>query len=272
MQKVRKIFVSSAHRVGGTSSNFLYSLPIGVEAGNSEKQCHIAITGCSIPHSWYGIQDDLNNLLYFRENGTTNAGTDHIVAIESSNYTLAALSNKISQKMNNVATGGASYAVNFSSSTHKITIVQSSGQGFRIYTNQELRSNGMVDSLPIENPKSINSILNPPPFISYAATWSSGICSIARVADIFLRSSALGKGYSTLDPQGRRDCLKKIPVLVDFGQMIHTDHSYETADCHELSGNIRYFDISITDINGSIIDLGNLDWSFCISIIYGALE
>ena len=118
-QKVRKIFVSSAHRVSGSSSQFVYQLPVDIEVGNSEQECHLAITGVSLPHSWYGVQD-LNSKLYFRENGNSNSGTNHIVTIEPGNYTSAALANKISQKMNNVATGGASYAVNYSSTTSQI--------------------------------------------------------------------------------------------------------------------------------------------------------
>ena len=271
MQKVRKIFVSSAHRVSGTPSSFTTQLPVDVECGTPEQQCHIAITGVSLGHSWYGVQD-LNNKLYFRENGNANAGTDHIVVIEPANYTSAALANKISQKMNNVATAGASYAVNFSSSTSTITVVQNNGSGFRVYTDQELRTTGPVDGLPIAVPQSINGILNPPPFVAYAATWTSGIVSIARVMDVFIRSSTLARGYSTIDPQGRRNVLKKIPVTVDFGHVIHTDNSYEVADLHALTGTIRSFDVSLTDLNGSELNLGNLDWSFAISLVYGPLE
>ena len=269
--KVRKIFASSAHRVSGSSSQFVYQLPIDIEAGSVEQECHLAITGCSIPHSWYGVQD-ANNRLYFRENGNSNAGTDHILVIEPSNYTLASLANKMSQKMNNVATSGASYAVTYSSATSAITVVQSNGFGFRIYTDQELRTTGMVDSVPITQPKSINSILNPPSLSAYSATWTSGICSIARIMDVYIRSSALGRGYSTIDPLGRRDCLKKVPVTVDFAHVIHTDGMYEVADLHEINGTIRAFDISVTDVNGSLIDLGNIDWTFSISLIYGSPE
>ena len=272
MQKVRKIFVASAHRVSGESNSFQYQLDNDVECGTAERQCHIAITGVSLPHSWYGVQENLNNRLYFRENGNSNNGSDHIVEIESGNFSLAALANKISQKMNNAASAGASYAVTFSSTTNTISIVQSNGFGFRVYTDQELRTTGMVDANPIENPKSINGILNPPAFTSYNATWTSHICSIARVTDVYLRSSTLARGYSTISPQGRRDCLKKIPVTSDFGTVIHTDNSYEVADLHELQGTIRSFDISITDVNGSLIKMGSLDWSFCISIVYGPLE
>ena len=82
----------------------------------------MAITGVLLPHSWSGVQD-LTDKLYFRENGNSNSGTNHIVTIEPGNYTSAALANRISQKMNNVATAGASYAVNYSSTTSQITMM-----------------------------------------------------------------------------------------------------------------------------------------------------
>ena len=150
--------------------------------------------------------------------------------------------------------------------------MQSAGFGFRVYTDQELRTTGMVDTLPVSSPQSINGILNPPPFSLYAATWTSGIVSIARVMDVYLHSDTLGRGYSTISPSGARSCLKKIPCDKDFGLVIHTDNSYEVADCHEISGTIRSFDVSIRDVNGSVIDLGALDFTFCISLIYGPIE
>ena len=66
--------------------------------------------------------------------------------------------------------------------------------------------------------------------------------------------------------------LKKVPVTVDFGHVIHTDGSFETSDLHEISGTIRTFDTQLTDINGTEIALGNLEWSYCISLVYGPLE
>ena len=89
---------------------------------------------------------------------------------------------------------------------------------------------------------------------------------------MYIRSSVLGRGYSTLDPQGRRNTLKKVPVTVDFGAYIHTDGDYQVADLHQIDGTIRTFDVSLTDENGSEIDLGSIDWSFAISMVYGSPE
>ena len=269
MQKIRKVFVNSAHRVSGTSSNAVFQLPIDIECGNDGEICHICLTGISLPHIWYGIQENVNNLLYFREAGTH---TEHVIAIPPGSYSSASLANKIQIEMNKVATGGATYTVQFSNNTNKITITQNNGSGFRVYSDHELRNDGTVDGLPIDTPKSINAILNTPPFSGYLASWSSGLVSVNRIHEVYIRSSALAKGYSTIDPRGVRNCLRKLNVDVDFGGIIVTDHSFETADLHQFSGVIRRFDIQITDVNGSILDIGEVPWSFSISIVYGPID
>ena len=50
MQRIRKIYVNSSHRVSGTPSSFKYELPVDVDRG---EKAHLSITSVSLPHIWY---------------------------------------------------------------------------------------------------------------------------------------------------------------------------------------------------------------------------
>jgi hypothetical protein len=265
MQRVRKIYVCSSHRVAGTSpNNFEIELKNDVEMG---EKAHVALTSTSIPHSFYGIMEGINNKLYIRE-----FDSNRVLELESGNYTSASLSNKLSQKLNANPPTGVTYTVTYSATTLKITIVQSGGQGLRVYTDQELKSLGMIGQNSIAIPGSLNTILNhSAPFTGYFATWTSGPISLARITELYIRSD-LASGYSTLDSNGKTDCLKKVHVDQDFGFVCTTNSSFETADLHDVSGRtLRYMNFSITDSHGTLIELQQ-DWSFTLSFVYGDPE
>ena len=155
----------------------------------------------------------------------------------------------------------------------RISVVQNGGQGLRVYTDEELKRVGMIGQGPIAVPASLNTILNhTAPFTGYFATWTSGIVNLARLTEIYIRSSKLSAGYSTLDSNGKSDVLRKVHVDQDFGFLMTTDNSFETADLHNVSGQtIRTFDISLTDSYGTLIQMPQ-DWSMTLAFVYGDLE
>ena len=268
MQRIRKVYVCSSHRVAGTPNNFQMELNRDLEMVG--EKCHMAVTSTSIPHVFYGVQAGVNNKLYLRE-----FSTNRVLEIESGNYTAASLANKISQKLNANPPTDVTYTVTYSATTMRLTIVQSGSgaQGLRVYTDQELKTVGMIGQLPISNPASLNTILNHNAnFTGYFTSWQSGIISLARITELYIRSPELAKGYSTLDSNGRSDVLRKIHVDQDFGFLMTTDGSFETADLHDVSlSTIRSFSIQLTDAYGNLIEMPQ-DWSFTLSFVYGDLE
>ena len=97
MQRIRKIYVNSSHRVSGTPASFRYELPIDVNVGD---KAHLAITSVSLPHIWYGVQAGVNNKLYVREIHPSNSAlsVNRVLELDSGNYSSSALANAISQK------------------------------------------------------------------------------------------------------------------------------------------------------------------------------
>ena len=264
MQRVRKAYICSSHRVAGTPQNFTMELAQDLDMG---ERAHMAVTSTSIPHVFYGIGPH-NNKLYIHE-FTQN----RVLTVEPGNYTAETLRNKLAQKFNANPPTDVSYTVTYSDQTQKITVVQSGSQGIRVYTDAELKTVGMVGENPIPVPNSLNTILNhTAPFVQYLTTWTSGIIALLRTTELYIRSAELATGYSTLDSNGRSDVLRKVHVDQDFGFQMTTDNHYETSDLHNVSGRtIRSFAVQLTDSYGTLIDMPQ-DWSFTLSFVYGDLE
>ncbi len=272
MQPIRKIYVNSSHRVSGTPASFRYELPIDVNVG---AKAHLAITSISLPHTFYGVQAGLNNRLFVREVHPSNSAlsVNRILELDSGDYSSSALANAISQKINSGALSGVSYVVSYSSVTLRLTVTQTGGGGVRVYADQDLKGLGPIGEAPIVSPQSLNAILNTPSFVAYNVSWVSGIVSIAQITEVFIRSPELAAGYSTLDPGGEMDCLRRVHIDRLFGEIVTTDHSCFSADLHDVSGRtIRSFSVQLTDSYGSLVQLDNIDWSFSISMVYGDFE
>jgi hypothetical protein len=266
MQRVRKVYVSSAHRVSGTTADFQIELPVGLEMPH---EAHMAIVGTSIPHVFYGVSS-INNKLYIDEPDVD--ARFRMLTLEPGNYTASSLSTSLSQKLNANPPGGITYTVSYSATTLKITILQSGGNGIRVFTDSELKTIGFTGGIPISTPSSLNSILMTPQFSGYNNAWISGPITLIRTLDMYIRSTVLSVGASTLDCGGRRNVLRKVHVDKEFGFVCVTDNDYTTSCMHHIGGrSIRSFDISLTDAYGVLIDMPQ-DWSFTIAFLYGELD
>ena len=270
-QRIRKIYVNSSHRVSdpsGSPSSFRLELPVDVQC---EGVCHAAVTSVSIPHCFYGVQTGVNDKLYVRQiPANAESATNNILTIEAGNYSASSLAAKISSKLNGAALGAASYTVTYSSVSQKISITSSGVAGFLIYSESTLRGLGMIGGTAVKNPQSMNSILNTPPGSS-ATSWTSGVITLARLTELFIRSNL--SNVSTLDSSGRYDTIKRVLVDRDFGLVITTDGSLEPSDYVDVSGRtLSSLQFSLTDSHGNLVDMHQIDWSFAINIVYGGLE
>ena len=58
----KTVYIDSAHRISGSSSNFKVELPETLQTDNG---VHCYIHEVTLPNSWYSTQSGLNNILYF---------------------------------------------------------------------------------------------------------------------------------------------------------------------------------------------------------------
>jgi hypothetical protein len=187
----------------------------------------------------------------------------------------------IQQGLNAASLGNAAYSCNYNAVTQKISITQSNGGGFTVYDDTTLKNlgrkdpqaNGFYGTLPkISNPQSLQQVMNLPPATTPNVSFVSGVITLARVIDAYLRSPSLSN-YTTLDPNGRQDTLKRICIDKEFGYVITTDASIETSDLMNVSNQtLRSLDFLLTDSHGNQLDLHGLDFSFCLNFVYGPIE
>ena len=124
----------------------------------------------------------------------------------------------------------------------------------------------------IPNPQSLQQILNIPVAQDPNVNFTSGIITLARITEVFLRSPNL-TNMTTLDANGKSDVIKRILIDRDFGLVVTTDSNIETSDLMDVSGKtIRAFDMQLTDSHGNILDMHSVDWSCSLNFVWGALE
>jgi hypothetical protein len=198
------------------------------------------------------------------------SSVNSILTIPEGNYSASALSAKISQLLAGVALSTHSYAVSYSAVTQKITIICSGGS-FLVYSDSVLRQQGMIGEIALPNPASVNQILNTPTS-SAGTSFVSGVITMSKIHQVFIRSPTLANS-STMDSQGRSDALRMIPISTSFGELQVTDGSYEQADLINISGRaISSIQVLLTDSSGREIQMGDIDWSFSLSMQYGSVD
>ena len=280
MGRFRKIYINSSHRTSGTSTKFHYELPQDQDCG---EKCHVAITSVSLPNAFFSIMTGVNDKLYIYEKhvSTESSSQNRIITLTAGNYSATTLNTALQQGLNAAPLGSATYGCNYNAVTQKITITQNGGGGFTIYDDTALKTlgrkspsaGGLYGTLPkIANPQSLQQVLNIPSAAEPNVTFTSGVITLARVLEAYLRSPNM-TNFGTLDCNGRQDVLKRIVVDKEFGFVVTTDSNIETSDLMDVSNRtLRALDFSLTDSHGNQLDLHGLDFSFCLNFIYGELE
>ena len=277
MPLFRKVYVNSSHRNTGTPTNFSIELKQDVECG---PKAHLAITQVSLPNVFYGINASNNKLWIYQKHPTvTSQSVNSEITIAEGNYTSTTLGSAILAGLNAAALGSAVYNVNYNAATQKMTITQSSGGGFVIYDDRTMRTLGRIDStgfygtLPtIATPQSLQQVLNIPPATDANTVWASGIISTIRTQEVFLRSSNI-TNFGTLDSNGKTDAIKRVVLDRPFGEVVTTDSNIEVPDMMDCSNRVlRRLDFQLTDSYGTVLNLHNVDYSFCVNFIHGEIE
>ena len=95
MPRFRKIYINSSHRKSGSSTKFHYELPVDQEC---TEVCHCAITSVSLPNVFFGIQTNVNNLLYIYERDGSNESNsqNRVLTLTAGNYSATTLNAAIS--------------------------------------------------------------------------------------------------------------------------------------------------------------------------------
>ena len=74
---VTKVYFSSAYRSKGTHSDLTWQIP-GGETITTSPNCSVAFQDFYVGHSWYAVQDGVNNVLYVITKGIPTGGVSQL--------------------------------------------------------------------------------------------------------------------------------------------------------------------------------------------------
>ena len=279
MPAFRKVYISSSHRVSGTSSSFTYEIKDTVTCPH---RCHVAVCSVSVPNVMQTVQSNVNSKVYlYLRHSTESLSQNVVLDIPAGAYTNATLAVALQSALNAVALSGVTISVNYSSITLKMTITESGGSGFLIYSDHTLQtlgrknpaSNGLYNGTGVvANPQSLQNILNVPNPGEPSPVATVGPIILNRIHELYLRSPNLGN-FKTLCPVGRRDVCKKIPVNVDHSFVITTPDEFTEADLIDVSGrSIKNLEFSLTDVYGNVVNIFDLPISFTLAFVFADVE
>ena len=219
---VKKIFVDSRYRTIDSNSDSDFKIQLGRNIFLPDDTT-MHIENCVIPHSWYTIEQGINDSMYLQITHGTGAACV-VITIPSTNYTGASLQIALQAALNTIFDISV-FTVSYDSLKNNLTIRITSGYTFKILTDAELSSklNGTwtgpsYDSL---NPGSCNDIITNRTSKSNNSTspFISGCLNLQGFRSVYISSSNLSN-FNTLGAKGENSIIKKIVTSSDFGYLI----------------------------------------------------
>jgi len=275
---VNKIYIDSRFRTATSRSDSDFSvelpetvyLPVGT-------RCYVS--DVSITHSWYTIEDNISNKLYFSyKHGADTYST--IITITSQNYSLDTLVDELQARFKDIIEASPmwvqdrfnpSVVANEAKGTLSIiNLTTDVGGNFLKWSDVDITDDyfaktwqgGSYNSI---FPSSINRVLKnfKTQTNNNANPFQSGFVDLITNHSIYIKSPQLGT-FQNIGPRGERDILKKVLVNVPFGDLITQDWYMDNdfTDCSRLALKTLYF--RITDVDDSPLQLHGHHVSFSL--------
>lgn len=233
------ILIRSADRTSSSasSSNFQIQLPVPL------KDKYLLIYSL-IPNSLYNV-DSTNNVIYWRENSTNKTGT-----VTPGTYTYSSITTAIKSAMD-TGSGVQTFTVTFSSTTNKLTVVASVSAiifQFGTFTTNSARK--VMGYNAVDSSSSLTQVS--PNIIDLSLPISLGIN---------IRESSQSSFWAT--GSGLQSASFYIPFITGSGQY-QSLNTQDLPQTIEFKQGTRILNITVTDLNGNIVNLNGLNWEFFI--------
>ena len=279
---VKKIYVDSLYKTADSvsSSNFKIELPYTI---TMPKDAVFTIDEVCIAHSWYTIEENVNDKLYlFIVDLTSRATRSIIIQIPNGNYTGDLLKSVLQTVLNGAIAGiGAglfalSLTVSYNPNTFNINIAVAGPFEVQILSDKEIANNlrGYWNPAVIidhANPASMNDVLRNYGDSSDGRTaicstynpYESGFLNFQGINNIYISSPNLGS-FKTIGPRGESTIIKKIPVSSEYGYMIIDRYSTanDYLDCSK--SNLKTLEFNIRSSKGGYVPLHDANVSFTL--------
>ena len=281
---IKKLYIDTKYksRESVSNSNFKIDLPQTLYFPDNSV---FYIDDISIPHSWYTIEDGVNDKLYLEiSHVDSNVGTTvdsyQIVTISPGNYNGAELAleiqTKIEASINNSLFPNL-LIVTYDSKRNSINITTGYVDiRFKILTADDiytkLNDTWLGSSYDVNNPHSINDIIGNTivknsPFYTSSISYK-GALNLQPIRNIYIHSS-IGN-YNTLSNWGSQTIVKKIPVTANSGDYIFDQvmTGNDFGDCSKQT--VRSISFELKDSNNNYIPMHGNNLSF--SVIFSRMN
>ena len=281
---IKKLYIDTKYksRESVSNSNFKIDLPQTLMFPDNSV---FYVDDISIPHSWYTIEENVNDKLYVLlfTTGTTGVPYDNhtvtqidfeIITIAPGNYNGAELAAEIQTKLGGALLG---FTAVYNPKRNYININKNDiDQKFKILTDDDiytkLNNTWAGSSYDSNNPHSINDIIgnnrnfNSPYYNS--SIGYGGALNLQAIRNIYIHSS-LGN-YNTMANWGSQTIVKKVPVTANSGNYIFDQvmTGNDFGDCSKQT--LRSISFELKDSSNNYIPMHGNNLSF--SIIFSRMN
>jgi len=263
---VKKIYCDTKFKRNDSksNSNFKIDLPQTLKLPDN---CVFYIDDVSIPNSFYTVELNINDKLYFRlQLSSGGTFTDYLVTLDSKTYNGVQFAAEMQSKITAITAGSAT-ACSYDSQSKNMS-VSVANFDINFFTDAELQSlttwNGTAynsNNLQSANELITNTSLPSP--VGNTAIPAKFYLMLTPVRNIYMRSPNLSS-FNTIGTSGQSNIIKKIPVNAPPGEMItsYITSSTDYLDCSNATW--KTIEVQIEDVNGNEISLHGVNWSFSI--------
>ena len=278
MLKFKKVYIDSSYKVNGTSPEFTIDLPETVQL---EDNMLCQIHEVSIPHSWYSINENNNNLYVMKgilPPATPSGITYRKLIIPVGNYTANELATQIEASMNTLDSGSRtnSFSVSYLAGLNKIQIISNYPEViYTVLTDADvLVDNGerFVETVDANNLKPINKVLGVYTTSGDASNnvvpYITGFIDLTPVKSLYLHCNEISN-YNQLTVAGNSSIVKKMNVFVPYLGIIN-DNELSSFDYIDVSNKmLRRLNFRIANNLNQAVNLNGVDISFALTFFRG---
>jgi hypothetical protein len=264
MLPITKLYIDTRFKSSDSISDADFKIDIPINLLMPE-HTGFYIDDVSIPVSWYTIDANRNNKIWFTFNGILQS-----VEVSPGNYSLITLNTAIIDAMNRVTNlitpVGAKFQSDPTLSANKIGIKGLTTVSFSLYTDTQLINFGVSKPL-----NTINEVLRnfTPNVCNNTTPFTSGYVDLFPIRNVFISSTGLGN-FNTLSVSGDRSIIKQVPVTSGYGEIIFDQAvvGMDYLDCSRQT--LSRIGFQLKDVFGNIINLNGHHWSF--SIVFSRIQ
>jgi hypothetical protein len=280
---IKKIYVDTKYRTrdSNSTSDFKVSLPMTVTL---PENTGFYIDDICIPHSFYVIEENVNDKLYVYVK-STEVQTDYaqssytIVKITPGNYNGMDICIEIQEQLNSQIIDSNHpnmFIVTYNLKTNTLNIaINTNILQFRLLSTDDLMyydtwGGASYDpNKPNDMNEILGNVMNQSPWYYINTPYKSQYLNLQTVNNIYMYSN-MGNYNTIFAGAGNQGIVKKIPVSSDYGNMIF-DGVVIGNDFGDCSKNtLRTLEFTLKDSRGNVINLHGSHVSF--SIVFSKLD